>query len=183
ARPSSSPRATSTASTSEAETASMTAIRCAAVDLGAASGRVVLAECDGERLALREALRFETPVGRDRESGYQCWDLDAIEARVLEGLPAATAISPLQRLGDDTWRVDYVRLDAGRRRADERVHGRDHHADVQQRGERLGRRAARRGRRLARSDGPRRRAGNDRRRGRRARRRRRSREGRRAGYP
>src|SRR2546423_11847904 len=94
----------------------MTAMRCAAVDLGAASGRVVLAECDGERLALREALRFETPVGRDRESGYQCWDLDAIEARVLEGLRAATAISPLQSLGVDTWGVDYVLLDAERRR-------------------------------------------------------------------
>ena len=103
----------------------MTAMRCAAVDLGAASGRVVLAECDGERLALREALRFETPVGRDRESGYQCWDLDAIEARVLEGLRAATAISPLQSLGVDTWGVDYVLLDAERRRVGPAVSYRD----------------------------------------------------------
>ena len=59
----------------------MTATRCAAVDLGAGSGRVVVAECDGDRLSLREALRFETPLGRDRESGYQCWDIDAIEAQ------------------------------------------------------------------------------------------------------
>jgi len=103
----------------------MTAMRCAAVDLGAASGRVVLAECDGERLALREALRFETPVGRDRESGYQCWDLDAIETRVLEGLRAATAISPLQSLGVDTWGVDYVLLDAERRRVGPAVSYRD----------------------------------------------------------
>src|SRR3989454_7925741 len=94
----------------------MPATGWAAVDLGAGGGGVVVAECDGERLSLREALRFETPLGRDRESGYQCWDLDAIEARVLEGLRAATAISPVQSVGVDTWGLDYVLLDAGRRR-------------------------------------------------------------------
>jgi len=47
-------------------------------------------------------LRFETPFCRDRESGYQCWDIDAIEGRVLEGLRAATAISPVAERGVDT---------------------------------------------------------------------------------
>ena len=103
----------------------MTATRCAAVDLGAGSGRVVVAECDGERLSLREALRFETPVGRDQESGYQCWDLAAIEARVREGLRAATAIAPVQSLGVDAWGVDYVLLDAERRRVGPAVSYRD----------------------------------------------------------
>ena len=103
----------------------MTATRCAAVDLGAASGRIVVAECDGERLSLHEALRFETPLGPDRESGYQCWDLDAIEARVLEGLRAATAVSPVQSLGVDAWGVDYVLLDAERRRVGPAVSYRD----------------------------------------------------------
>ena len=103
----------------------MTATRCAAVDLGAASGRVVVAECDGERLSLREALRFETPLCQDRESRYQCWDIDAIEARVLEGLHAATAISPVQSVGVDTWGLDYVLLDAERRRVGPAVAYRD----------------------------------------------------------
>src|SRR5207237_2327988 len=103
----------------------MTATRCAAVDLGAGSGRVVVAECDGERLSLREALRFETPVGRDQESGYQCWDLAAIEARVREGLRAATAIAPVQSLGVDAWGVDYVLLDAERLRVGPAVSYRD----------------------------------------------------------
>jgi rhamnulokinase len=103
----------------------MTATRCAAVDLGAGSGRVVVAECDGERLSLREALRFETPLGPDRETGYQCWDLDAIEARVLDGLRAAAAISPVQSLGVDTWGVDYVLLDADGRRVGPAVSYRD----------------------------------------------------------
>jgi len=103
----------------------MTATRCAAVDLGAGSGRVVVAECDGERLSLREALRFETPLGRDLDSGYQCWDLDAIEARVLEGLRAATALAPVQSVGVDTWGVDYVLLDAELRRVGPAVSYRD----------------------------------------------------------
>jgi len=103
----------------------MTATRCAAVDLGAGSGRVVVAECDGERLSLHEAVRFETPLGRDRESGYECWDLDAIEARVLDGLRAATAVSPVQSLGVDAWGVDYVLLDAERRRVGPAVSYRD----------------------------------------------------------
>jgi len=103
----------------------MTATRCAAVDLGAGSGRVVVAECDGDRLSLREALRFETPFCRDRESGYQCWDIDAIEGRVLEGLRAATAISPVQSVGVDTWGLDYVLLDADRRQVGPAVSYRD----------------------------------------------------------
>src|SRR3989454_11097066 len=103
----------------------MPATGWAAVDLGAGRARVGAAECDGGRLSLRGALRFETPLGRDRESGYQCWDLDAIEARVLEGLRAATAISPVQSVGVDTWGLDYVLLDAGRRRVGPAVSYRD----------------------------------------------------------
>jgi len=103
----------------------MTATRCAAIDLGAASGRVVVAECDGERLSLREALRFETPLGLDRDSGLQCWDLDAIEASVLAGLRAATSLAPVQSVGVDTWGVDYVLLDDRRRRVGPAVSYRD----------------------------------------------------------
>jgi rhamnulokinase len=103
----------------------MTATRCAAVDLGAASGRVVLAEYDGERLSLREASRFETPLGRDAESGLECWDLDAIEARVLAGLRAATSLAPVQSVGVDTWGVDYVLLDERLRRVGPAVSYRD----------------------------------------------------------
>jgi len=86
----------------------MATTRCAAVDVGASSGRVVVAECDGERLSLREASRFETPLGRDAGSGLQCWDLDAIERSVLAGLRAA---GPMESVGVDTWGVDYVLLD------------------------------------------------------------------------
>jgi rhamnulokinase len=89
---------------------------CAAIDLGASNGRVVVAETDGQHLSLREAARFETPLLQG-EGEYQCWDIDAIEARVREGLRAARALGPLASVGVDTWGVDFVLLDERSARA------------------------------------------------------------------
>ena len=94
----------------------MSVTSCAAIDLGAASGRVVVADCDGERISLREAGRFETPSAIDAESGYLCWDVDAIEARVAERLEAARALAALRSVGVDSWGVDYVLVDERGRR-------------------------------------------------------------------
>jgi rhamnulokinase len=88
---------------------------CAAIDLGASSGRVAVVECDGERLSLREARRFPTPRRRDRETGFQCWDLDAIEVEIRAGLATAATMAPLESVGVDGWGVDYVLLDADER--------------------------------------------------------------------
>jgi rhamnulokinase len=88
----------------------MATISCAAIDLGASNGRVVVATLDGDRIGLREAHRFETPLVQDR-SGYQCWDVDAIEAGVREGLRAAAALAPLASVGVDTWGVDFALVD------------------------------------------------------------------------
>jgi len=87
---------------------------CVAIDLGASNGRVVAVDCDGERLALREARRFDTPRRRDRETGYQCWDIDGIESEIAAGLRAAAALSPapLASVGVDGWAVDHVLVDA-----------------------------------------------------------------------
>ena len=98
---------------------------CAAIDLGASSGRVALVEWDGERLGLREVRRFGTPRRGDLETGYECWDLDAIEHEIREGLAAAVAIAPLESLGVDGWGVDYTLLDADRRRVGPAVSYRD----------------------------------------------------------
>jgi rhamnulokinase len=86
----------------------MTGASCVAVDLGARSGRVVVVDCDGERLSLRMARRFETPRRRDGETGYQCWDLDGIESEVLAGVKAAAAMAPVASVGVDGWGVDHV---------------------------------------------------------------------------
>ena len=97
---------------------------CAAIDLGASNGRVVVAETDGDKIRLREAARFETPLVNDA-SGYQCWDVDILEAHVREGLIAARALSPIASVGVDTWGVDFVLLDAAGARTAPAVSYRD----------------------------------------------------------
>jgi rhamnulokinase len=82
---------------------------CAAIDLGASNGRVVVARLDGDRISLREVARFETPVLRDA-SGYQCWDLERLEAHVRDGLQSADRLAPLVSVGVDSWAVDFVLL-------------------------------------------------------------------------
>jgi rhamnulokinase len=89
----------------------MATISCAAIDLGASNGRVVVATLEDERLRLREVRRFDTPLERDA-SGYQCWGVDAIEAEVREGLKAAGAAAKLASAGVDTWGVDFALIDA-----------------------------------------------------------------------
>ena len=105
----------------------MSMVSCVAVDLGASNGRVVVVDWDGDRLSLREARRFETPQRRDRETGYQCWDLDGIESEVVSGLRAAAAMAPAVSVGVDGWAVDYVLVDAARRRRPGRLVSRRSH--------------------------------------------------------
>src|SRR5688572_25718917 len=103
----------------------MTTRSCAAIDLGASSGRVAVVACDGERLSLREARRFDTPQRRDPETGYQTWDVDAIERELVAGVTTATAMARLESVGVDGWGVDYVLLDAQRERIGSAVAYRD----------------------------------------------------------
>ncbi|TBW40659.1 rhamnulokinase [Siculibacillus lacustris] len=103
--------------------------RVAAVDLGAGSGRVILAELADGHLALTEAHRFETPGLIDPETGEQCWDVATIEAEVRRGIAAAEALAPLDSVGCDTWGVDFVLLDGEGRRIGPAVAYRDKRTD------------------------------------------------------
>jgi rhamnulokinase len=88
----------------------MPACRVAAIDLGASSGRVIVATLDGGRIALEEAHRFANgPVSRQ---GRLYWDFEALWANVLDGLAAAAAAGPIDSVAVDTWGVDYGLLDA-----------------------------------------------------------------------
>lgn len=100
-------------------------ICCAAVDLGANSGRVAGVAYDGERLELQEARRFDTPRRRDDATGYQCWDVDALEREIRLGLSAAAHSTPLESVGVDGWGVDYVLLDERHQRVGPAVSYRD----------------------------------------------------------
>lgn len=52
-----------------------------AIDLGASSGRVMLAswQADRQQLSLREVRRFANP--RVQRGDYDCWDLDRRQSR------------------------------------------------------------------------------------------------------
>jgi rhamnulokinase len=102
----------------------MATATCAAIDLGASSCRVFVADTDGDRVSLREMSRFPTPLVRDA-SGYLCWDLESVEAQVRGGLAAARRDAPLASVGVDSWGVDFVLLDGAARPAAPAVSYRD----------------------------------------------------------
>lgn len=81
--------------------------RHAAIDLGASSGRVVVAEVTGERLDLTELSRFpNAPV--HLTDGLH-WDALGLHRAALEGLRLA---GDADTIGVDSWAVDYGLLNA-----------------------------------------------------------------------
>ncbi|NBJ04817.1 rhamnulokinase [Alistipes sp. Z76] len=81
--------------------------RFAAVDLGATSGRVILAAIDGDEIALEEISRFPDPI--IEMQGHFYWDLPAIYKSVIEGLGAIAARGvAIESVGIDTWGVDFA---------------------------------------------------------------------------
>lgn len=101
-----------------------------AIDLGASSGRVMLAEWDAasQQIALREVRRFGNH--RVRQAGYDCWDIDRLEHEIRAGLAQLDAenIVP-DSIGIDTWGVDMVLLDDAGNRIGEAVSYRDKRTD------------------------------------------------------
>jgi rhamnulokinase len=96
----------------------------AAVDLGASSGRVMVARVGPDRLDLTEAHRFPNrPV---RTTGTLHWDVLGLYAGVLDGLRAAGRdAGRLDGVGIDSWAVDYGLLDADGALLGNPVHYRD----------------------------------------------------------
>jgi rhamnulokinase len=89
------------------------ALRLAAVDLGAESGRVMLGRFDGETVSLDVCHRFANrplwlPDGLH-------WNLPGLFAETLHGLGAAARGGALDGIGIDAWGCDYALLDARRR--------------------------------------------------------------------
>lgn len=91
----------------------MTFRHCVAVDLGASSGRVMLAtwDCDLHTLTLREMHRFANCL--QKQDGFVTWDIDALEAEIRTGLHNVCEDGiRIDSIGIDTWGVDYVLLDS-----------------------------------------------------------------------
>jgi len=83
----------------------------AAVDLGAESGRVILARFDGRSLGLEEVHRFPNrPV---TQHGHRFWNMPGLWDEILAGLRKARQVAGmLDSIGVDTWGVDYGLVDS-----------------------------------------------------------------------
>lgn len=89
------------------------ALRLAAVDLGAESGRVVVGRYDGTLVELEVAHRFPNRPLRLPDGLH--WNAPGLLAEILHGLGEAAAAGPLDGVGIDGWGCDYALLDgAGR---------------------------------------------------------------------
>lgn len=86
-----------------------------AVDLGATSGRTILASYDGEKVDMEELTRFKHPMLPI--AGHIFWNLPGLYHEILEGMKAASekmkAIGgELKSIGIDTWGCDVAYFNA-----------------------------------------------------------------------
>lgn len=81
-----------------------------AVDIGASSGRHMLASMKDGKMRLEEVYRF--PNGMDNKNGTLCWDVERLITEIKNGLRKCKEIGKIPvSMGIDTWGVDYVLLD------------------------------------------------------------------------
>lgn len=78
-----------------------------AVDLGATSGRTILASFDGTRVEMKEVTRFANPM--IPLGGHLYWDIAGLYNEILRGLRevAASGIR-IESIGIDTWGCDFA---------------------------------------------------------------------------
>lgn len=95
-----------------------------AVDIGASSGRLILASVEEGKLHLEEVHRFKN--GFTKEEGHDRWNIDHIIDEILKGL-AKVKSKGINRvnLGIDTWAVDYVLVDEDGKKLHDPVSYRD----------------------------------------------------------
>lgn len=82
-----------------------------AVDLGATSGRTIIATYDGQKVEMRELTRFKNP--QIPLGGHLFWDLPALYNEILLALRKTVNEGiPIETIGIDTWGCDFAFFDA-----------------------------------------------------------------------
>ena len=95
-----------------------------AVDIGASSGRHMLASMKDGKMQLEEVYRF--PNGMDNKNGTLCWDVERLFNEIKAGVKKCKELGKIPAtMGIDTWGVDYVLLDEDDRILGETVGYRD----------------------------------------------------------
>ena len=78
-----------------------------AVDLGATSGRTIVATYDGQKVEMRELTRFKNP--QIPLGGHLFWDLPALYNEILLALRKTVSEGiPIESIGIDTWGCDFA---------------------------------------------------------------------------
>ena len=81
-----------------------------AVDIGASSGRHMLAHLEDGNVVLEEIHRFSN--GMVEIDGHKRWDIDELFRQIIIGLKKCKELGKIPTsMGIDTWAVDYVLLD------------------------------------------------------------------------
>ncbi len=89
-----------------------------AVDIGASSGRHVIAHMEGNVLVTEQIYRFDNKMEKRR--GRLVWDIERLYEEVLEGMKRCAMAGKIPiSMGIDTWGVDYVYIDEEGRPLDE----------------------------------------------------------------
>ena len=95
-----------------------------AVDIGASSGRHILAHLEDGRMELEEIHRF--PNGMVERDGENVWDVDELFAQIKLGMKKCAEAGKIPvSIGIDTWGVDFVLLDENGQRIGNAVAYRD----------------------------------------------------------
>ena len=81
-----------------------------AVDIGASSGRHILAHMEEGKIVLEEVYRFYN--GMDDKNGHKVWDTERLFNEIVNGMKKCGELGKAPyTMGIDTWGVDYVLLD------------------------------------------------------------------------
>ena len=95
-----------------------------AIDIGASSGRHILAHLEDGRMVLEEVHRF--PNGMVEKDGELVWDVDELSAQIRLGMKKCADLGKIPvSVGVDTWGVDFVLLDKEGKRIGNAVAYRD----------------------------------------------------------
>ena len=99
-----------------------------AVDIGASSGRHILAHMEDGKMILEEVYRFEN--GMVKKGDELCWEYDRLYKEILAGMKKCKEIGKVPvGMGIDTWGVDFVLLDKDENVLGNTVGYRDHRTE------------------------------------------------------
>ena len=86
-----------------------------AIDIGASSGRHILAKIKNNKIEIEEIYRFKNNV--TEKKGHFYWDVDYLFNEIKKGIKETVRLDKIPKtIGIDTWAVDYVLLDKNNQR-------------------------------------------------------------------